>query len=194
MAGRPRIFEPEVLIDRAIEVFWAKGYSASSAEDLLKAMQIGQGSFYATFKGGKKELYQKSLIRFSDKAAERFIDRLNQSADSIEFLKRFFLSLADSPQERKQKGCYLGNAIVELANTELQLKDTASTLLIRLEKSFQEIIEQAQTEGRLTNKMPASLIARHLINLWNGINITQRLYPVDASIKSLIELNLKVLE
>ncbi len=193
MAGRPRLFETELLIDRAIEVFWARGYGASSTENLLKAMQIGQGSFYATFKGGKSELFQKSLLRFSDKAMKAFNDRLKQSDDSVKFLRTFFLSLADSSQERKQKGCFLGNTIVESAETDVQLKNTASMLLTRLENQFKAIIEQAQQNKRITNTTPAELIAKHLITLWNGINITQRLYPEDKSIRAVIELNLSIL-
>jgi TetR/AcrR family transcriptional repressor of nem operon len=194
MAGRPRTFETELLIDRAIEVFWTKGYVASSADELLKAMQIGQGSFYSTFKGGKRELFEKSLIQFSNKAVERFNANLNQSSDSIEFLKLFFLVLANSSKEKKLKGCYLGNAIVELTNTDVNLKKLAAKLLTRLEESFKNIIDQAQKDGRIKNKTSSKIIAKHLINLWNGINITRRLYPDEENIKAIIELNLEVLK
>ena len=65
MAGRPKIFEEKDIINKAIEVFWTKGYEAASSDDLLAAMGIGKGSFYLAFKGGKKELYEKSLEQFS---------------------------------------------------------------------------------------------------------------------------------
>ncbi len=72
MAGRPKIFDKKDVIRKASEVFWKKGYEASSAEVLLSAMQMGKGSFYLHFKGGKKELYQRSLDLFSKEAMERF--------------------------------------------------------------------------------------------------------------------------
>lgn len=194
MAGRPRLFETEIVIERAIEVFWTKGYIDSSAEELLRAMQIGQGSFYSTFKGGKKELYEKSLIQFSDKANARFNENLRKSNDSIEFLKKFFQAMAYSSRERKLKGCYLGNAIVELSNTDVYLKELASKLLERLELSFKRVVDEAQKDGRIKNKTSSEIIARHLINLWNGINITRRLYPDDESLKTIIDLNLEILD
>jgi len=54
MAGRPKIFDEQDVINKAIEVFWGKGYEAASADELLKAMNIGKGSFYLSFRGGKR--------------------------------------------------------------------------------------------------------------------------------------------
>ena len=54
MAGRPKIFDEQEVISKASQIFWEKGYEAASAEELLKAMGIGKGSFYLFFKGGKK--------------------------------------------------------------------------------------------------------------------------------------------
>lgn len=193
MTGRPRTYEPEVLIDRAIDVFWTKGYDAASAKDLLQALQIGQGSFYNTFEGGKRELFEKCINRFSEKELKKFHAGLQQSDDSIEFLKNFFRATVNSPKERKLKGCFLCNTIVELANIDSELESTAAKLLARLEDSFRTIIEQAQQEGRLENSTSPEVLAKHLINLWNGINITQRLHPNDKTIKAVIEMNLELL-
>lgn len=193
MAGRPRIYETDELIDRAIDVFWTKGYEAASAKDLLAALQIGQGSFYNTFQGGKRELFEKCLRRFSDEAAEQFQTNLQKADDPIEYLKRFFLAVANSPREQKLKGCLLCNTIVELTSIDSGLKNMAAKLLARLEESFRTIIEQAQQKGRLENRTSPEVLAKHLINLWNGINITQRLNPNDKTMKAVIEMNLEPL-
>lgn len=193
MAGRPKIFDEQEVIEKATEVFWLKGYEAASATELLLAMDIGKGSFYLAFKEGKKELYARSLEQFSNKALEQFKRDLMNADNPIGFLKEFFLTLADLPMARKTGGCYFGNAIVEMSNIDDQTREKASLLLSKLEENFEHIIRNAQQNHLLKNNASPDVLARHLINLWNGIHITQRMYPADPKTKEMIELNLQIL-
>src|ERR1700686_4050790 len=62
--GRPRAFDPETALDRAMQVFWRKGYEGASLSDLTKAMRINRPSMYAAF-GNKEALFRKALDRYS---------------------------------------------------------------------------------------------------------------------------------
>lgn len=193
MAGRPKIFDEQEVIEKATEVFWRKGYEAASATELLQAMNIGKGSFYLAFKEGKKELYARSLEQFSNKALEQFNRDLMNAGNPVVFLKEFFLKLTDLPMARKTGGCYFGNAIVEMSNIDDQTREKASLLLSKLEENFEHIIRNAQQNHLIKNNVSPDVLARHLINLWNGIHITQRMYPADPITKEMIELNLQIL-
>ena len=193
MAGRPKIFDEKDVIRKASEIFWKKGYEASSAEEILKAMNMGKGSFYLHFKGGKKELYQRSLELFSTEAMERFYKNLSQEPDEINFLKQFLLSLSDAPNDRKQKGCYLGNGVVEMSNLDVKTKDQAGALLNKLEAAFTKIITKAQKTGRLKTQVSPTLLAKYLINLRNGINVTARTEKNAKVMKEMIALSLEIL-
>lgn len=194
MAGRPRNFEDEELIDRAIEVFWSKGYASASAEDLMKAMKIGQGSFYRSFKGGKRELYQKSLRQFIKKSIGAFHDGLERAADPVQFIRNFFLSLADRSPEQMSNGCYLGNAIVELSNLDEDTKMLSVAELEKLKSAFEKALLAAQKKGLIGSDKSATLLSAYLINLWNGINVTQRMHADRAELRQIITMNLQVLE
>lgn len=194
MAGRPKHYKDEELIDRAIEAFWLKGYTATSAKDLLKVMDIGQGSFYLSFKGGKKELYKKSLIRFSKKNLKQFDDEIHHSADPIKYIKDFFLSITDRTIQQKYNGCYLGNSIVELSNLDEDTKLLSVELLSKLKNSFEKGLATAIEKGTLDRKKSPSLIAMYLINLWNGVNVSFRMYPENKEIKEMISLSLQILD
>src|SRR5882724_5169019 len=61
--GRPRAFDPDVALDRAMHVFWAKGYEGASLSNLTRAMRINRPSLYAAF-GNKEELFRKVLDRY----------------------------------------------------------------------------------------------------------------------------------
>jgi TetR/AcrR family transcriptional regulator, transcriptional repressor for nem operon len=194
MAGRPKIFDETEAIRKATEIFWRKGYEASSTEDLLDAMGIGKGSFYLHFKDGKKELFQRSLDLFSEDAMKRFNEKLSQTDDEVNFLKKFILSLADGTSEQKQKGCYLGNAIVEMSNVDPKTKAHAAALMEKLELAFEKIIRKAQASKELKTQTNARLLAKYLINVRNGIHVTMRSEKNKDDLKNVLIQSLEILQ
>jgi TetR/AcrR family transcriptional repressor of nem operon len=180
MAGRPKIFDENQAIEKAIEVFRNKGYDTASAEELLNAMGIGKGSFYLAFKGGKQELYVKSIEQFSE--------------NGIEFIKQLFLSQAYSPENEKERGCFLGNSLVQLSEKDAEIKKISIKIVKKLQELFAEIIEKAQRNNQIKSTENPEILAWHLTNLWNGIHVTRRMENSPEILKSIIELNLKLLE
>ena len=65
--GRPREFDVDEALDRALQVFWRKGYEGASLPDLTEAMGINRPSLYAAF-GNKEELFRKALDRYAERA------------------------------------------------------------------------------------------------------------------------------
>ena len=194
MAGRRKIFNEEEVIGKASKVFWKTGFEASSAEEILAAMGIGQGSFYNTFKGGKLELYERSLYQFTKEFEKEFLEDMLRADDGIGNIKRFFISLASESIESRMFGCYLGNAMVQLTEKEMAVKKIAIGLLKRVEQIFVKVIEKAQKNGRMKNLTDAKLLGRYLINLWNGIYMTRRMGYTTEQLRALIELNLELLK
>ncbi|WP_390453127.1 TetR/AcrR family transcriptional regulator, partial [Chryseobacterium sp. Alg-005] len=84
MAGRPKIFDEQEAIQKATEVFRNKGYDTASADELLSAMGIGKGSFYLAFKGGKQELYIRSIKQFAESFNQKIRQAIEKSEDQIE--------------------------------------------------------------------------------------------------------------
>ncbi len=194
MAGRPKIFNEEQAIDKAMQVFWDKCYDSASADELLAAMGIGKGSFYLSFKGGKQELYERSVKRFADNFYRNFMEGMAKADDEIAYIKSFFLSLADAPDESKNRGCYIGNALVQLSEKDKNVRDIAAGLLQKFQVGFAAAIKKAQQAGNLQTTQDAEVLAWHLSNLWNGINVTRRMEKSPEKLRNLIELNLSILQ
>lgn len=194
MAGRPKIFDEQEVISKAAQVFWEKGYEAASAEELLKAMGIGKGSFYLFFKGGKKELYEKSLQQFASNLLSRLRKEIGESENPFEYLKSFFLELSDSANINKAKGCFMGNALVEMAAKDEYTAKIIAKLLFELEKIFVDVVQTSKNKDLIKTDKSAELIGSHLLNLWNGINITRRMNMDDTSLAALIKFNLEIIE
>jgi TetR/AcrR family transcriptional repressor of nem operon len=194
MRGRTKIFSDLEVIDKAIDVFWNKGYEAASTDELLSAMGIGKGSFYNSFPGGKRELFEKSLDQFNQTALAKLRQQLQNSADPLEEVRAFFRSISTDRKQNHMKGCFLGNTIAELALVETELKGKAVKLLKQLEAVFFEALEDAQKKGRLQTKEDSKVLARYLITVWNGVSITRRMYPNQTDLQSLIELQLSIIQ
>ncbi|OGX90891.1 TetR/AcrR family transcriptional regulator [Hymenobacter coccineus] len=193
MTGRPKTFDEHEVIDRAQRVFWRRGYSAASTEELLAAMGLGKGSFYLAFPGGKRELFAKTVQQFHRDNLRQLEQLVATSAQPLEVLKDYFRRIATAAPEAHERGCYLGNTVMEMASLDPQLQQAAGLLLKKLEALFFTVIRQAQATGQLTNPTAAGLLARHLLTLWNGLSITRRLYPDNAQLRELIDLQLAVL-
>ena len=73
--ARPREFDRDAAVERAMSVFWRKGYAATSTDDLLRAMKIGRQSMHDTF-GDKRRLYVEALKRYSKERIAEHIRRL----------------------------------------------------------------------------------------------------------------------
>ncbi|KIC95465.1 TetR/AcrR family transcriptional regulator [Flavihumibacter solisilvae] len=191
MPGRPKIFDENEIIAKAGEVFWRLGYEAASTEDLLQAMGIGKGSFYLSFKGGKKELFEKALIKHASNLVSGLKKNLSQSNDPIADLKKFFFDLADADDDEKLKGCFIANSLAEMAGRDEATMELTSKLLHDLQDAFSVGIKRAQALGTVKN-IDAALISRHLLNLWNGLSLSRRMYS-RKELREILKINLQVL-
>lgn len=193
MAGRPKIYDETAILDKAVEVFWEKGYANATADDLLHAMGIGKGSFYFAFKGGKEELFRKSMERVVELNFKAIRDALTTCDNPVQFIKDFFLSLTGNDSPVGNKGCYFGNALIQVSADDSGLKMIAAKYLHLLEEIFTEAVQKGKDLGQLQTGESAKTLGTYLVNLWNGINVTRRMETDQQKLAELVRMNLQVL-
>ena len=193
MAGRPRKFNEEEIIQKATDVFWAKGYEATSSEDLLKTMGIGKGSFYLLFKGGKEELFIRTMEQRSELGFQKINQRLIEADDKRDVIKALFFERLGVTDSSRNYGCYLGNTIVEMSNLNPELKNLAAKHLSRFENLFREVAFEGIEKGKLETEESPEYIGKFLINVWNGMNITKRMDEDLTVLKAIVNQHLKIL-
>jgi len=191
MSGRNRLFDEEKALGQAAEVFWIKGYEAASTEDLLRAMDMNKGSLYNAF-GNKRELFIKVFEWFAQRFIRNMKEVFAKQVNTVEALRIIFLQVAypDDPMEHT-KGCFYVNILGETTGMDSDLEKIAKEKLIEIERLFHKELTKAQKVGQLTSTIQPALLAKHLLNLWNGINITRRLYS-EKELEKLVELNLQL--
>ena len=92
--ARSKAFNKEEVLDKAVEVFWAKGYEAASIQDLVDAMGIQRGSLYATF-GGKQQLFLTALNRYGEVVVKKLLEILGSKDSAFESIELFFAQLVE---------------------------------------------------------------------------------------------------
>lgn len=192
MRGRPTIYDNKDVLDKAQKVFWTKGFTATSLEDILEAMGIGSGSFYNAFKGGKKELFRKAIQQRRE-AFNEFKQELERSEAPVELIKNFFRSIAKDDRETHLRGCIIANTVMEMAGLDNELEEEAVTILKEVEQMYTRAIRKAQKNGTMKNQADAAMLGRYLITLWNGLNVTRRMYPNQKILRQQIELQLEII-
>lgn len=192
MKGRPSIYDNRDVVEKAQKVFWTKGYTATSLEEVLTAMGIGSGSFYNAFKGGKKELFSKAIQQRRE-AFLAFKNLLRESDAPIDLIKDFFRSIATADKQTHLQGCIIANTVVEMAYVDKDLEKEAVDILKEVEQLYTSTIRQAQQNGTLKNQTDPEILGRYLITLWNGMNVTRRMYPDNKVLLKQINMQLEII-
>ncbi|HLW20881.1 MAG TPA: TetR/AcrR family transcriptional regulator [Cyclobacteriaceae bacterium] len=192
MKGRPVLHTDKHLIEKAQEIFWKKGYTATSVGDLLQVTGAGSGSFYNTFKGGKKEVFRKAILQ-RRQAFEEFKKVLDESGSPLDLIKNFFRSIAQADEETHLKGCIIANSVVEMAHLDNDLEMEAVNILKEVEQMFTEAIRKAQDFKSINNPTDPEILGRYLITFWCGLNTLRRMYPDRKTLLHQIEMQLAVI-
>jgi TetR/AcrR family transcriptional repressor of nem operon len=191
---RPKTFKREEVVEKAMAVFWRKGYSATSSDDILKAMGIGEGSFYREFPGGKRELFETVLKQYHEPRFNLFKETIETSPNPLETIKLLFKTKSTMKESDHMQGCLICNTIVEMASLDQSLEKEAADKLKEVEAVFCAAIERAKEHNQISNKNSSAIIALQLITLWTGLDITRRMYPKNELLNDLINKGLEILE
>jgi AcrR family transcriptional regulator len=158
--GRPRAYDPEVALSRAVETFWANGYAATSLDDLSAAMGMNRPSLYAAF-GDKRDLYLKSLDWYRRRSAAMIRDTLIDDPPLATFLRRFYGAALDSyrPGEADARGCFLVGTATTEAASDPDVRDLLKDGVRRLDEVFVRRIARAIERGEISRDADSTALA-----------------------------------
>lgn len=169
-----KTFDINDAIDRAMEVFWAKGYEATSLADLMKAIGINKGSFYNAF-GSKRALFIKSLVKYEREQRHDILLEFEQLDDPVEAISRLFDELIkQSFSDAERKGCFLVNTALDLPNHDSEIQKTVKDGLKGTETFFEGQIKLGIERGVIPEHIDAKLNAKGLLTLLVGLRVLAR--------------------
>ncbi len=147
--ARPREFNADEALEQAMQVFWSKGYEATTLSDLISAMGISKSSFYDTF-GSKHELFLSAIDRYRSTMARRLIDVLEGDMPGREALATVFRTYVESALNGNgRRGCFVGNCASEQAPHDEDAARRVGDCLARMGKAYERALRRAQREGNV---------------------------------------------
>lgn len=169
---RTKGFRPEEALDAAMQLFWRKGYGATSMRDLLDGMGIGRGSFYDTF-GDKRAIFLAALDRFEEARTSWMDETLEGSGmDGIEEVFRRTVEGLVGFEPRR--GCLLANTAIELAPHDAEVAARISRYVRRTEEAFTGALVRAQGDGEILAEGDPKVLARFLVSNLHGLRVLAR--------------------
>ncbi len=193
--GRPRAFDTQRALARARDLFWSRGYAATSVQDLVDELGVQRGSLYAAF-GDKHDLYLKAVALY-DKENREHLRAILQDGPVLPALRRMLLdpsALTGAPgHPRGRRGCLVGNTTAELVPAD----DAARALAADAYDGFVEVVTaalaRAQAAGEVSTSATPEAQARMLLLLFQGSALVSRAQPDPDRIADSIDAALDAL-
>ncbi len=174
--ARPREFDEDVVLDAAMQCFWARGYEATSVRNLIEKTGITGASLYNAF-GDKRALYERALDHYVEDSVVDRIRRL-EALPGRDAIGAFFSEIVRrSLDDHEHKGCMLVNSALDIAPNDPDFKRIVAAVLTRIEQFFRDRIEAGQADGAITKSVEASILAQHLLGVLMGIRVLARVRP-----------------
>ena len=162
-------FDYDKAIDKATRVFWKKGYSGTSLRDLLKAIGIGEGSFYNTLKS-KKQLYLKCLKHYNDTVGRRRAEALFSPSSAKEGVRGLFRTVLDDLDDpRTPRVCLLARSVSSDVLAERDLQKFVQTDMAAFVGAFSNRLRSAKDTGELPSEFDAEGVAQIIATYLQGL-------------------------
>ena len=192
--ARHKEFDRDETLQKAMEVFWSRGYEAASIQDLVKHMGINRQSLYDTF-GDKHALYLLALDRYREVEGRRMLELLEQPGPVKKSLRRLFEGVVEgSLCDRERRGCFMGNATSELAG---RCKETAARTCSNMaatEEAFYRTLRRGKKEGELKGVRDLRAVARFLSSSLQGLALMAKATRDRKTLDDVVKVTLSVLD
>ena len=190
--ARPIKFNPDTVLEQAMNLFWLQGYKNTSIKDVVAATQLQPGSIYAAF-GNKKRLFQATLDRYCQLMDEFILSTLGQeSLPPIDRLASFYHAVAEqSIADPDAKGCMIVNTLVATPIDDTQVLSPVRQQLQQVKLIIRGITEQAQQQGIVSSDSNIDSFADLLFSQVFSLRLFCKMTGDLAAAKAMIDLFLQ---
>jgi TetR/AcrR family transcriptional repressor of nem operon len=173
MAGK-KAFDPQRVLEKAMNAFWERGYEGISIDDLVQSTGIGRGSLYATFED-KRSLYLAALDQYIAAVRAQTSTLLEQEGTLHEVLEQLFQAQLDALlSDPARRGCFLVNASLEMAPHDPEVNTVVQSAHQELEQGLYRLLIKAQVAGELSWRRDPHQLAHFLLGTLVGVRALAR--------------------
>lgn len=167
---RPKEFDPEQIADAAMQVFWQRGYAATSIQDLVEGTGLSRSSLYNAF-DSKHGLYTCALKRYQEWSNAN-IELLAQDAPVKELVHQLLLRIVEDELDDTQRlGCLAANAALEVAGQDPLVAELVAQNFRRVEAALERVLRRGQEQGEIGPEKNPRALASFVVCTVQGLRV-----------------------
>ena len=191
--GRPREFDIDDATRDAMAVFWENGFHATSLPDLISGMGLTRGSIYKAYTD-KRAIYLAALDAYIDDQLANY-ERLLDRADKRAAIRDLVASIARATAaDTGRRGCFITAATVEMVPVDAEVEQRIAGLFAGLERLLVGAITAGKRDGTIVSTTPATIIAKTIVCLMEGMRVLGKLGPSERANRKLIDVAMSLLD
>lgn len=171
--GRSIAFNKEEALNKAMFLFWDKGYDATYISDLIKTMGISRSTLYDSF-GDKDQLFKLVLENYQKRGYEKKKLLFTGSNTKDALTAYFYKHIEDCYSKRTPDSCLITNSSLLIGHIDPSIEDTLIKNFSDLELKFKQVIEEGQRKGEISEQEDNGLMTYTLLSLNHSISLMSR--------------------
>ncbi|MCG9494087.1 TetR/AcrR family transcriptional regulator [Acinetobacter pittii] len=185
---RTKEFETDEIADAAMQVFWRRGYAATSVQDLVEGTGLSRSSLYSTFQN-KQGLYQQALQRYEILTTLNNVKLLSSSGSAKVLIRQLLLNIVeDELSDPEHKGCLVANACLELAVHDEDVAQFVVSNLQKLQHALESLLIKAQQSGEIGSTQNPRALASFFLNTMQGLRVLGKGSPLEQRKQCLMDV------
>ncbi|WP_030570791.1 TetR/AcrR family transcriptional regulator [Streptomyces aureocirculatus] len=185
--ARTREFDTEAAVSRAMELFWTRGYEATSVRDLTQHLGIGQGSLYAAF-GDKDGLYRAALEHYRTTLAAAALRDLEEGADARSAIRTLLTERVRIAVGHDGRGCLAVNAACERLPEDASIRRIVRDMQDASREALAEVLRVAVERGDIAPRHDPRTLAAFLVTVLNGLLVSSKVTPDLHALEPVVEV------
>ncbi len=166
--GRPRNFDPDTVLQRALNCFWSNGFEATSMQDLLNCTGLSKSSLYQSF-GSKRGLFERCLTAYREDRVTKMSERLAASDSGLSFIRDMLEAVALESRKGIPRGCLVMNTAAEFSQKDPEVARLVAQSIRAFTAVFRNAVTRAQREGDIPHHRDPSRLARFIVTNMSGL-------------------------
>ena len=192
--SRHKEFNRDEALQKAMEVFWSQGYEAASINNLVKHMGINRQSLYDTF-GDKHTLYLQAIDRYREVEGRKIFELLERPGSVKKTLRQLFQSVVEeSLRDQARRGCFIGNAMSELAGRCPETAARACGNMAAVEEALYRTLLRGRKNGEIRNGRDLRAVARYLYSSLQGLQLMGKATQDRKTLEDIVKVTLSALD
>ncbi|MFT6972306.1 MAG: TetR/AcrR family transcriptional repressor of nem operon [Roseivirga sp.] len=192
--ARKKNFNEQEVLDKAVNLFWEKGYGATSIQDLVDGLGINRASIYATW-GDKHQLYLSALQRYRQNASSWLLNEIRTEPSALVIIERFLYFTIDSViHDNDKRGCFILNSSTELSNSDSEVDAIVLENRQTMEKVLTELIKEGQADGEINKAHSPESMGRYIFSTVNGLRVLGMGQISEEELKEVVQVSISALK